>query len=335
MRLHASFTVGKKLEKLIAVTDLKKHFALAGMFFVRKLGVVRAVDGVSFSIGEGETLGLVGESGCGKTTTGRTILRLIEPTSGRIEFDGQDITEMSEKELRAVRSKMQAVFQDPYSSLNPRWTIGKIVGEPLSLHSAARGEEAKERIAESLDVVGLSPDLANRYPHEFSGGQRQRVAIARALILRPKFLVLDEPASALDVSVQAQILNLLKKLQSEFKLTYLFISHDLSVVRFMSNDVAVMYLGKIVEYAPKGVLFTSPLHPYTQALLSAIPIPDPEHRGRKRIILPGTLPNPANPPSGCRFHTRCPAYIGEICKSKEPPLVSVGGGHCVACHLYS
>jgi len=321
------------LDKLINVIDLKKYFPLASMFLIRKAGAVRAVDGLSFSIAESETLGLVGESGCGKTTTGRTVLRLIEPTSGRIEFMGQDITRISEKELRAFRPRMQIVFQDPYSSLNPRLSVRDIVGEPLRLHRIAHGDEVKERVAEVLNVVGLNPEFMKRYPHEFSGGQRQRIAIARALILKPKFLVLDEPASALDVSVQAQILNLLKGLQNEFKLTYLFISHDLSVVRFMSKDVAVMYLGKILEYAQKEAIFKSALHPYTQALLSAIPIPDPQYRGRKRIILPGTPPDPASPPSGCRFHTRCPAYIGEICTLEEPALIEAERGHYVACHL--
>jgi oligopeptide/dipeptide ABC transporter ATP-binding protein len=324
----------RTLEKLLDVVNLQKHFQLGGMFIVRH-NVVKAVDGVSFSIGEGETLGLVGESGCGKTTTGRTVLRLIEPTSGKIVFDGQDITKTSEKELRAIRSQMQIVFQDPYSSLNPRLTIRDIVGEPLRLHKVAQGQDARDRIAESLSVVGLSVDFMNRYPHEFSGGQRQRIAIARALILKPKFLVLDEPASALDVSVQAQILNLLKSLQREFKLSYLFISHDLSVVRFMSRKVAVMYVGKIVEFASKEAIFASPMHPYTQALLSAIPIADLEHKKRKRIILSGTPPNPADPPSGCRFHTRCPAHLGDICRLEEPLLHDVENSHFVACHLFT
>jgi oligopeptide/dipeptide ABC transporter ATP-binding protein len=324
----------RTLEKLLDVVNLQKHFQVGSMFLVRH-NVVRAVDGVSFSIGEGETLGLVGESGCGKTTTGRTVLRLIEPTSGKIVFDGRDITKTSEKELRAVRSQMQIVFQDPYSSLNPRLTIRDIVGEPLRLHKVAQGQDARNRIAESLSVVGLSVDFMNRYPHEFSGGQRQRIAIARALILKPKFLVLDEPASALDVSVQAQLLNLLKRLQREFKLSYLFISHDLSVVRFMSKKVAVMYVGKIVEFASKETLFASPMHPYTQALLSAIPIADLEHKKRKRIILPGTPPNPADPPSGCRFHTRCPAHLGDICRLEEPLLHEVENSHFVACHLFT
>ncbi|MEM3407590.1 MAG: ATP-binding cassette domain-containing protein [Nitrososphaerota archaeon] len=303
------------------------------MFFGKTI-TIKAVDGIDLEINEGETFGLVGESGCGKTTLGRTILRLIEPTSGKILFMNKDIVKMKEYELRKIRCYMQIVFQDPYSSLNPRFTIKDIIGEPLKIHEKLNNKELKERIANILNSVGLSSDIMNKYPHEFSGGQRQRIAIARALILKPKFLVLDEPSSSLDVSIQAQILNLLKKLQKEFKLTYLFISHDLSTVNFMSNRIAVMYLGKFVEYGLKNQVFNTPYHPYTKALLSAIPIPDLSFRNREKILLPGTPPSSAYPPTGCRFHTRCPEKIGKICEIEEPELVEIDKYHFVSCHKY-
>jgi len=300
-----------------------------GFIFQRQVGVVKAVDGVSFTIRRGETLGLVGESGCGKTTTGRVILRLQEPTAGEVIFEGRNVFALNKEELRRMRRDMQIIFQDPYSSLNPRMTVGDIVGEPLEIHNIARGREKLRRVQELLEVVGLSPYHVNRYPHEFSGGQRQRIGIARALALNPKLIICDEPVSALDVSIQAQILNLLEDLQKEFKLTYLFIAHDLSVVRHISDRVAVMYLGKIVELAPTEQLFENPQHPYTEALLSAVPIPDPEVK-RERIILPGDVPSPVNPPPGCRFHTRC-LYAEERCRLEEPPLEEVAPGHFAAC----
>jgi oligopeptide transport system ATP-binding protein len=312
------------------VRSLKKYFPITkGFIFQRQVGAVKAVDDVSFFIRKGETLGLVGESGCGKTTTGRVILRLMEPTSGEAYFEGRNIFGLSKEDLRRMRRNMQIIFQDPYSSLNPRMTVGDIIGEPLEIHNLARGKEKVRRVQELLEVVGLSPYHANRYPHEFSGGQRQRIGIARALAVNPKLIICDEPVSALDVSIQAQVLNLLEELQKEFGLTYLFIAHDLSVVKHISDRIAVMYLGKIVEIAAGEELFANPQHPYTEALLSAVPIPDPDMR-RERIILPGDVPSPVNPPKGCRFHTRC-LYAQESCRIDEPPLVDVGGGHYVAC----
>lgn len=318
---------------LLEVKNLVKHFPITkGIIFSKQVGAVKAVDGISFTVNRGETLGLVGESGCGKTTTGRVILRLIEPTSGEVLFDGKNVPELSKEELRELRRDMQIIFQDPYASLNPRMTVADIVGEPLHIHGLAKGKEREKRVQELLDVVGLSSFHARRFPHEFSGGQRQRIGIARALAVNPKLIICDEPVSALDVSIQAQVINLLQDLQKEFGLTYLFIAHDLSVVKHISDRVAVMYLGKIVELADKDRLYANPKHPYTQALLSAIPIADPTVK-KERIILKGDVPSPINPPSGCRFHTRCP-YAMDICQTKEPDFVDTGDGHYVACHLH-
>jgi len=318
---------------LVRVENLSKFFPIREGILQRSIGYVRAVENVSFDIYRGETLGLVGESGCGKTTTGRTILRLIDPTSGEIFFDGIDITSLSRKQLAPLRKKMQIIFQDPYGSLNPRMTVGDIIGEGIDVHNIARGKEKGKRIMELMEVVGLSPAYIRRYPHEFSGGQRQRIGIARALAVNPKFIVCDEPVSALDVSIQSQIINLLKDLQMQFELTYLFIAHDLSVVKHMSNKIAVMYLAKIVEYTSTEELFNNPKHPYTLALMSAIPIPDPEVK-KQRIVLQGDLPSPSNPPKGCRFNTRCPKVMS-ICHVVEPPLKNIGKEHLVACHLWS
>jgi oligopeptide/dipeptide ABC transporter ATP-binding protein len=311
-------------EELVRVRELFKHFPLEGSD-----DVVRAVDGVTFEIMRGETLGLVGESGCGKSTVGRSLLRLIEPTRGAIEFEGRDVLAMKKRELRELRREMQIIFQDPYASLNPRMKVGDIIGEPLVIHKIGTKTERRERVAELLRRVGLNPDYMNRYPHEFSGGQRQRIGVARTLALSPKLIVADEPVSALDVSVQAQVVNLLQDLQAELGLTYLFISHGLAVVEHISTRVAVMYLGRIVEVASAADLYAQPLHPYTQALLSAIPIPDPK-RKRERIVLQGDVPTPINPPSGCRFRTRCPAAIAE-CARIDPDLREVAPRHTVAC----
>jgi peptide/nickel transport system ATP-binding protein len=318
---------------LVELEDLKVYFPLtSGLILDRHVGDIRAVDGVTFSIQRGETLGLVGESGCGKSTVGRAILRLYEPTDGRIVFDGIDITHLKERGLRPLRRRMQMVFQDPYASLNPRHSIGRTVGEPLRVHKVSGRSGTSARVRELLQVVGLPPDAAGRYPHEFSGGQRQRIGVARALAVNPEFLVCDEPVSALDVSIQAQIINLMEELQRELGLTYLFIAHDLAVVRHISTRIAVMYLGKIVEVAPADDLYVNPLHPYTITLLSSIPIPDPEvERGRVAIRVVGDLPSPANPPPACRFHTRCPFVQPTRCADEEPALRPLEG-HVVACH---
>jgi len=318
--------------ELIQVRNLKMHFPITrGLIFQRKVGAIKAVDGISFDIKRGETLGLVGESGCGKSTTGRALLQLYRPTSGDVFFEGDNLTKLGGERLRRMRRRMQMIFQDPYASLNPRMTVGDIIGEPLVVHNISSGQARRERVQELLRIVGLNPYFVNRYPHEFSGGQRQRIGVARALAVQPDFIVCDEPISALDVSIQAQIINLLEELQGQFNLTYLFIAHDLSVVRHISDRIAVMYLGKIVELTDRKTLYDKPLHPYTQALLSAVPIPDPVvEEKRRRVILEGDVPSPANPPLGCHFCTRCPAVM-DICKEQEPEFVDVGGGHWVAC----
>jgi peptide/nickel transport system ATP-binding protein len=321
-------------DPLVELDDVRVWFPIkSGLVLDRHVGDVKAVDGVTLTIERGETLGLVGESGCGKSTLGRAILRLYEPTSGSITFDGDDITHLRGERLRPLRRRMQMVFQDPFASLNPRHSIGRIVGEPLRAHGLATRGASTRRVRELLEVVGLPADAIGRYPHEFSGGQRQRIGVARALAVNPDFIVADEPVSALDVSIQAQILNLLEALQDDFALTFLFIAHDLAVVRHISDRIAVMYLGSVVEVSPSDDLYTNPLHPYTISLLSAVPIPDPViERQREPILLSGDLPSPANPPSGCRFHTRCPFVQPSRCRDEAPPLRPLAAGHTVACH---
>ena len=323
----------KDSENLLVVKNLKKYFPIKSSFFKMTVGNVKAVDGVSFAIKKGTTMGLVGESGCGKSTTGRTILRLQEKTDGEVYFDGQDIFKLSKEELRKLRPRIQIIFQDPYSSLSPRLPVGEIIAEAVREHGIVPKEELDDYVTRVMEACGLQEWHKNRYPHEFSGGQRQRICIARALALNPDFILCDEPVSALDVSIQAQIINLLRDLQKEFGLTYLFISHDLSVVEHISDTVGVMYLGNMVEYAETEKIYSNPLHPYTTALFSAIPVPDPDYK-MNRIVLQGNIPSPANPPSGCKFHTRCDKCM-EICKNKAPEMMEVEPGHFCACHLYN
>lgn len=319
-------------EPLLRVENLKKHFPITGGILGRPVSSVKAVDGVSFTVNKGETLGIVGESGCGKSTTGRMLMRLIDPSEGKVTFEDRELTSLSNSEMRKIRREMQMVFQDPFASLNPRHTVEKILEEPLKVHGMGSAKERKKRVHELLNIVGLSSYHAKRYPHQFSGGQRQRIGIARALMTKPKLIIADEPVSALDVSIQSQVLNLMQDLQKEFGLTYIFIAHDLGVVRHISDRVGVMYLGKMVELSNSETLYENPLHPYTEALLSAVPVPDPDFK-RETILLQGDIPSPSNPPSGCTFHTRCP-HATEICKQKVPEFKEHQPGHYVACHLY-
>ncbi|UFJ62634.1 ABC transporter ATP-binding protein [Brevibacillus sedimenti] len=319
------------MKPLLEVKGLKKHFPIKSGFFKKTKGYVKAVDGIDLQVFPGETLGIVGESGCGKSTTGRTILRLLEPTAGEVWFDGKDLARLSKEEMRRMRKDLQMVFQDPYASLNPRMTIKQILMESLAVHNIGTREERLATIEEMIEIVGLRKEHLNRHPHDFSGGQRQRIGIARALVVKPKLIIADEPVSALDVSIQSQILNLLKDLKKEFNLTLMFISHDLSVVKHLCDRVAVMYLGRVVEIADKRTLFDNPSHPYTRALLSAVPVAKPRQK-RERILLTGDLPSPANPPSGCTFHPRCP-HATDLCKTKAPSLADIGGGQFVSCHL--